>query len=112
MPPRSSAADTAVSPPEASTRERNSLASRVLPIPASPRMTAAAPVPAETASHVDSSSVSSRSRPIRPSRPGAAGRTPAIGTAGVAARSRSTSSRVCRDGATPSSRRSRSASVR
>ena len=43
---------------------------------------------------------------------GSASGTPAIGCAGVAARSRSTSSRVRADGATPSSRRRRSAKPR
>ena len=93
-------------------RARSSVASRVLPMPASPRITAAAPEPAEAESQVRSSSASSRSRPTSGSEPAIAACTPASGCAGVAVRSHSTSSRVCRDGATPSSRRRRSASDR
>ena len=95
-PPRSSAAQAAVSAPAARARSRSSLASRVLPIPASPRITAAAPRPGgRRAPRTPRARASSRSRPTQRQHAGrAAGHARAGVRRGRLARSRSTSSRV------------------
>jgi len=104
--------EAALRAPDALARSRSSVATRVLPRPASPRKAATVPRPLTVAAHARSSSPSSCSRPTSGNSPGSRGGIPRFGAGRASLWSCSASSRVAADGETPSSRRRRSPSAR